>query len=404
MSEVDNFIGQRFGKDGHLKVIGVCESVKGKARKYKLVCSTCEKDELFVGSVYTAVKQSLVEGKLPCNCSGKRSLTEEQQTKKILRECAFRGVEFIEYVGEYKNIDTRLKLRCLKDGHEWETCSVDKFFQRRGCPKCALDFRAMLKTQTEDEAIQRFIATGAFKEGTRFWKTPTKTIPSCYTYYCPGCSVDEYVEAGLCSGVFTTNRKALALGHLCCRCSSRFIYSREQREYQINKIVAEESLHYKLVGWKSIWKGTSTIARICCEEHGEFFPAVRGFVSNGTRCPSCAISGFKVGKDACLYVLRVSSEHNEFTGYGITNLIKARLSTHRKNFKRSGYIIAEMELFYDKGDIILDVENSIKGNFPVVSQSIEGFKTEATYNYLFNDLVSFVDDKLNSKGEADGNN
>lgn len=382
---VDSFIGSRFGVDGHLEVIGTCERVKGKEIKYKVVCSVCEQEH--VGEIYTSFKSSLVRGSLPCYCrrhGGGERLTEEQQTMKIVDECAVRSFEFLGYVGEYGGVSTKLKLLRLKDGHEWHTCNISNFFRGRGCPKGA-------KTIPDDETVNKFMATGSFKEGTKFWRLPTEDKPHQWAYHCTVCSVDEHVMQGLCSGVFTAHRSSLMRGVLSCRCCKKYSWTQEQRECQISKIIRDENLPYKLLGWKGVWNGAQTAIHLYCESHGvDFFPKVSTFVNTGTRCPSCAVGGFDPNNDAFVYVLRVEGLSGAFTGYGITCDTRARLRDHRRNLSREGFSITEYQVLPMIGSEALGVEKAIKENFTLCPQNVEAFRSEATHACLYSDVVEFV--------------
>lgn len=42
----------------------------------------------------------------------------------------------IEIIGEYKNFSTKVKLKCKKDGYEWETTPNKSLNSNHGCPKC----------------------------------------------------------------------------------------------------------------------------------------------------------------------------------------------------------------------------------------------------------------------------
>lgn len=393
---VDPFIGNRFGVDGHLEVVGVCEKVRGEPLKYLVTCSVCNQKEWFAGETYPASKDVLTKGKLPCHCSGNKRLTEEQQTKRVKKECSSREIRFLGFVGEYKDNYTKLKLWCLKDGHEWSTCSINDFLSNkgRGCPECKARGISLRCGKSEEDAIKGFMDTGSYLEGTHFWKISTITERSRWSYHCPVCSVDEYVQQGLCSGVFTAGGGDLTKGKISCRCSPQHEFTQEQRIYQINKKIEEEHLPYKLLGWKTHWKGSRTCAQICCEEHGDFFPTLNDFVNKGSRCPSCSHGGFSPAQNAYLYVIKVEGE-SPFTGYGITRNMEQRMSTHRTYIKRAGNCISEIRTFDMTGREAMAVENLIKTNFEMCPQVVKGFKTEATHSHLYPDVLAFVQSHIN---------
>lgn len=385
---IDEMIGRKFGKHNQLEVVGACEKEKGQALKYQLVCSVCENDELYSGEIYTAIKRTLLQGQTPCHCSKNKRRTEEQQVRRVQKECALRDSVFLGFVGDYKNTDTKLKLRCLKDGHEWDTCSVDKFFQGKCCPKCAIRDSKL----PDEDSIKCFMATGSFVEGTRFWFDPTPTRKKRWSYCCPVCSVDEYVQQGLCTGIFSSEKRSFIDGSLSCRCSGMYRWTPEQREYQINKKIKEEDLSYTFLGWKGEWKGANSTIHLFCHQHGDFFPNLTSFLYNkGVRCPDCAVSGFKRHEDAFVYVLYAEGISGDFTGYGITGNTKKRLREHRTYLSKDGFSIKEYYAFPVTGLEALRIERDIKENFTRYPQVVTGFKTEATFPQLYPELLEFVE-------------
>ena len=59
----------------------------------------------------------------------------------------------IEIVGEYINIDTKIKCRCKKDGHEWYPRPNDLLHKGGGCPKCALIKQRERQLKTHEKFI-----------------------------------------------------------------------------------------------------------------------------------------------------------------------------------------------------------------------------------------------------------
>lgn len=92
--------------------------------------------------------------------------------------------------------------------------------------------------------------TGKFLTGTKFWRSDSvdhKGHKTRWNYECPLCSNDEYVQNGLCSGVFESSDSHLKSGKQSCRCYKGYRWSQEQRECQINKICYDEGLIF--VDW-----------------------------------------------------------------------------------------------------------------------------------------------------------
>lgn len=148
----DEFIGFQLGIGNHLQVIGWDGSrTKGLAKIYTVMCSVCAKDpELFGEGLFKSVKQSLVNGIIPCGCSVGPKWTEAQNIVRIERMCEKRNYKFIGFHGEYKGWNTYLSLKCLKDGCVWSTNTVHGLLSGKGCQVCSNMWRRS-QNQREDQ-------------------------------------------------------------------------------------------------------------------------------------------------------------------------------------------------------------------------------------------------------------
>ena len=132
MPNKSNLIGSRFGDKLQLEVI---EKNKGKGT-YTVKCHICATDpELFGEALYKISCSRLKAGNLPCGCSKRPVLTKEQHVIRCSRKCKENNFKFITFEEDWKGIDTKLKVKCLKDEHEW-WISVDNLMRDKGCPKC----------------------------------------------------------------------------------------------------------------------------------------------------------------------------------------------------------------------------------------------------------------------------
>jgi hypothetical protein len=325
--EQDPFIGQRFGDGGHLEVIGWDGQKSGNVKKYKVLCHICAQDsEMFGDGVFYILAAHLRKGVKPCGCSKNPRFTKEQYLTRVRRECEANNCSLVDVSSEWRNVHTKVKIRCSKGLHEW-WISISNFCQGKGCPGCARDKILQVTTKSEAECTSVFLKSGMFLPGTRFTRSPrvdSKGWRSWWYVYCPVCSEDEEVKAGRCSGLFETFHSSLNGGRRPCRCPSQ-----TRKSSELNNI----------------------------------------------------------------YVLRVSG-NREFTGYGVSRCVERRITTHRKNLLRTGCYINEIEIFSTTGKIAYIVENMIKNNFNLLSQNVEGFKTEATSYHFYDDVVSFVDSEI----------
>jgi hypothetical protein len=243
------------------------------------------------------------------------------------------------------------------------------------------------------------MSTGSFIEGTTFTRTPEK-IYNTYVWNvtCPICSHDDYVKAGVCSGVFPAVVSTLQSGALPCRCAKNHVPTKIQREYELSKVFEAEP-QYKFVRWDDENKfGVKDYIWVNCRHHIDWKVKVGNFAMGGkTRCPTCSGNGgYSREEDGYLYVLDISNGDNGFCGYGISNTPKNRLADHTRNLKSYGFSIYNMEVISMSGDHAPDIEKLLKSNFPCFPQEVEGFKREATHAHLYQDVINFVEQRLDS--------
>lgn len=383
-------IGEKFGVNKHLEVVGFASKSASGKTVCIVHCSICAKDsELFGDGNFKILHASLKRGHVPCGCAPTHKLTEQQYRVKLSRIFKERNYKLLS-VGEFKGSKTPIVIECLTDGHVWETSINPLMNDNGGCVKCCEQARR----KPDDEMIDSFMASGVFVEGTRFWRSERKSAEGkigYWNYTCPICSNDEYVEVGLCSGVFETRSNSLQIGSRSCRCSHGYEWSKPQREYQINKSIKDRGVPYKFVGWVD---ETTYRCKLSCGEHGEWEPNLGSFLSKESECPSCAQTGFDPSLPGSIYVLRIGTEQSGFTGYGISNVLSRRLATHRRSLADNGLLIEDSTVFNMLGRNARSIEVDIKSNFQRQPQDIEGFRTEATSYSNYNDVLKFVEDRV----------
>jgi hypothetical protein len=278
-----------FGKENQLTVIGW----KGRsgANKYYIVkCSECSKDpELFGDGIFRIVKGGLNSGRLPCGCSNSVRWSKDQYEIKVKRDCGVKGYLFHGFSGDYKGIYTKLKLECPKHG-VWESTVIDSFLRGGGCPVCKIDKIKITHTLENYQHISKFMSTGKLKEGTKFWKSErvnSQGVKVYWNYTCPVCSNDEYVKAGVCSGIFETFYGELQRGILSCRCSLKFHWKQEQYEYRIKKKMQESKTPDEFVGFVDGFKNRRSKFTRFCKVHGSYDTRVSNYLNSNHSCPLC---------------------------------------------------------------------------------------------------------------------
>lgn len=403
----DEFIGQRFGEDGQFEVLGWHGEIykppnsTGGDKLYTAKCHVCSKDpELFGEALYKVVKSVIRGGKLPCGCGERARKTPEQYQVLVQRECAARNYSLvqIDWTSNKTLSSCYIHYQCNVCSTHNRTTSVTNFLRGTGCKRCAEIATGDANSKPDDVMIAGFLATGKYKEGTKFSRTGKRTnngAAKLWDVECPVCSKDEYVQNGLCSGVFTGHSGTLAKGMLSCRCASNHIWTKAQREYNLAKLLVNEP-NYKFVGWVGEYKSCRTQMVMNCVDHGDWTVKLNNFISdNSTRCPACSGSGgFDKNERAVVYVLRIRGESAGFTGYGISNHPEKRLADHRRSLTPYGFTIVERVLIDMAGHEAAEIESRIKQKFPHSKQEPEGFRREATYSEHYQDVIDFVERTL----------
>lgn len=376
--KIDDFVGRKFGAKEQLTVLEWDGERRNGAKYYKVKCDICCADtELFGDAIFGSYKASLCNGQIPCGCGKGRTWSKQQLVILSQRACSNLGHLFRELVGDFKGVFTRISQKCTRCNHEWDSCTVNNIRQGGGgCPECIRN--AMVKP--DEVMVKSFMESGVYKEGTLFWRS--QTVRWGWEYSCPSCSNDEYVKNGLCSGVFKSSSASLQNGTLACRCSAKFSWNRKQREYQIRKIINQESLSVAFVGWKDGYHGNTSKMILDCSHHGVWEVNTNSFVDRGSRCPDCAESGYRKSKPGNLYVM-VSGD---ITKVGITNRsVESRLSDINWRLPKSieePFKVLFHEHFTD-GSIPRNIETSLKkmlnATYKPMTDKFDGY-TECFFN------------------------
>lgn len=348
----DDFIGFTIKT---LEVVGWDGSRnKGGAKEYLVRCTECAKDpEMFGDGLFKSTKARISEGRMPCGCAPTPIWSEEQYKTKVNRKCAELGYELVNFSEEFNGQNTRVSLHCAKHNFSWsQTCKA--FLSGNStCPKCNTESRR----QSDEQMITKIVNTGKFVLGTVFWRTdPTNpSRDSKWSYQCPVCSSDEYVEAGLCTGVFSARYADLARGIRSCRCAPNIKRTKEQAEYHVKKILAGDGHAYEFIGWSGEYKGVASKLRLWCKDHGEFGGALHDFLSASARCAGCATCGYDSTKPGNIYILKC----DDISKIGITNrCVHKRASNISRSFE-DDFTVHEYWSF-DDGRIPRLLENAMK--------------------------------------------
>lgn len=329
---------------------------------YSINCSICSKDEELwpVGSI-TSSLQDLKRGRCPCGCSKRKTYSEHQQFLRIGRMCKDIGYIFHGWDGEYTGIKTYLKLENQVTGNKWNTTTLDSFLMGRRDPSVSKNILKEISKRPLGKHIEDFLSTGRF-EGFIFNKSEKLTSSGYARYWnviCPKCSNDEFVIAGVCSGIFTALDSSLKKGNLPCRCSKNYRYTKDQYELMIKKICSEED--FVFIGWDKKFNGKKTYFSWVCDNGHNCRTTVDNFLGKNVRCRECYIESgsgngyYKNRKDEqdWLY-LQMSSD---WIKCGRTFRIKDRII---ENSNSSGYDLYEIAVYTGSHKEVFKVEQEIR--------------------------------------------
>lgn len=281
------FIGTQFPtpKGGILTVNGLkC------GNKFYVHCSLCSVDEeLWEGLDLYCARGSLIRGSVPCACSKSYRWTKYQYTVIIKRECARRHYEFKGFKGDWLANNTKIILYNKRTNNEWDTTTIASFLAGTGDPLEGSEAISRSRTIQDDKHIQDFYEAG-FSKGYKFWRSNKKLkngySTSYWRYTCPSCSRDEYVEAGVCQGVFESHVSSLKRGVKSCRCSKNHKWTKSEKEYQIHKEFKTKGAIFE--GWGGEYVGAKSRVIWYCNNNHRCNTSVDSLLRTGVKCKYCA--------------------------------------------------------------------------------------------------------------------
>lgn len=288
--------------------------------------------------------------------------------KRAKDQCEVLNVKFIGFVQEYVTTRTKVILECYEHG-VWKTTRLDHMLAGVSCPECANVKTSQSRRKDDIEHIESFLETGAFDSRYTFCNVGKQK----WAVRCSACAEDIYSKAGFCNGVFVAPYACLREGCIPCRCADNVKLTEDQVVFLMNRRM--EGSQYSCVSYDK-----STRQMTCnCTEHGDWTAHSSNIIRQGTRCPSCAKTGFDPNKAAVFYLLTISNGEDKFMGYGVSNALDKRLRAHRRNLCKRGFKIEDSIFIETTGEQAINIEKFIKQNVPAYPCEIEGFKTESAY-------------------------
>jgi len=207
---------ESFGVDGQLQVVG-WSGYQGKKKLYILKCSKCAEDEELFGQGFFKSKRSNLQSlnQIPCGCSSRVAWSSHQYEVLCRRKACELEYTFLGFQ-EWKGAFTKIEMSCDEHGI-WVTGTISSLLHRRsGCPTCKEDkfklTRGVNRPLKSDKVmIESFTRTGAYDEGTVFWRSDRVASNGVKAYW--------YVSCPICSQIGEARSGHLQLGAVVCGCS-----------------------------------------------------------------------------------------------------------------------------------------------------------------------------------------
>lgn len=350
------FIGSTFHKEG-FGVLTVTDSYKkGNNTLFSVHCSVCSCDqELFPENEMLISKNNLNQNKYPCKCSSGWKPSNYQYKVMVVRFAKDNGDEILSF----NDNNTIIKVR-TKDYKDWSVLSKDYLNGKRSLDE-AMSNKINNLRSPDSTHINRFMGSGAFIDGTKFWRSDKRDSRGYYPYWnytCPVCSNDEYVTEGLCDGIFTGITGTLSVGNKSCRCAQNYRWAKNQKEYQLKKILMKEGAHF--VGWTDGYNGAFSKFDWVCNKGHTCSTGTSNFIHMNQRCKTCAENDWGLYKhksedEDTLYLLKFKSSEECFYKVGRTFKTKDRFS-----YFRGFYGVDILNTITDTHRTILDKERYLK--------------------------------------------
>lgn len=211
------------------------------------------------------------------------------------------------WIGEWKGNKTKIVARCADHG-EWKSTSINHAKNGGGCPGCRLEAtkqKSLIDDSTHIEEFIKVCPDNIPRKYTRSERLNTEGKAVYWIVECSICSHDEYVKAGVCSGLFEIYGSSLKRGTLACRCAKSYRYTPEQWIYRMTGECRKRGDRFIVFVGKV---GGHSKFKYLCSEHGEQVATPNNYL-NGQGCSLCAGSSQQE-----FYINAILDEYGQDTG------------------------------------------------------------------------------------------
>lgn len=132
---------QQIRERKNITFLGWVDGYFGNKSKARLSCDICN-------FTWSAKANNIISAKSGCpQCTGNRKWTDDDRVKQINR---LDGVEFVWWPEKYVGVDSKVRVRCLLDGLEWNARVSNLVNHGTGCPHCK--YRALSKRRRTNKS------------------------------------------------------------------------------------------------------------------------------------------------------------------------------------------------------------------------------------------------------------
>lgn len=252
----------------------------GRNTKVKMVCS---QHGAWVGGGVTNLI-NLGRGCPTCarvKVEAGRRVPVQERVDKINRLCEGTTSSLVSVPEDYKHVFERIKMVCSVHG-EWES-SMKKVTDGKLCPKCGRLTGGLSRRSPDREMISKFMATGAFSEGTTFSKIGMRVDgKSEWEVFCPDCN-----EGGVSA------LDNLQQGKRPCACTSM-----RQKECYINYVIDGDNIIALKFGI-----AINSSFRVDSQNRSSVFEVVNKFVYTFPDTKSCKAAEKECKQTLCCGVI-----------------------------------------------------------------------------------------------------
>lgn len=279
------------------------------------------------------------------------------------------GYEFIGWVGEYKNAHSRAIMKCSMHG-EWSVRVYSFIGNACRCRGCVDVNKTMTREECESKIVELALRDGFEFQG---WVDGhvnglSRVIVRCHTHGDWSVTVNSFINGG-------------TRCHSCGAIKKRV--PREKRELEIAELAARDG--FTFVGWDGDYRGVRGKVIINCPVHGDWSTAVSNFISDGSRCATCAQKGYSPRVHGTLYALL--SECGSMVKIGISN----NPSRRQRDLSRATpfNFTIHRELPNIDGSIPRILEKLFHDQFP--SAGLTGFDGATEWRQMSPDVTTWLD-------------